>query len=267
MTVLMQISDPHFGTQQPTVVEALVALAQHQRPHLVVLSGDITQRAQAAQFHAARAFTDRLGAPLLAIPGNHDISLFNLWARWHHPYARHCAAFGADLEPVFRSADLLVIGVNITRAYRHENGEVSPAQVERVASLLQGATAAQLRVVVVHQPIAVQRAEDVKNLLRGHAAAQQAWARAGADVVMGGHIHLPYILPLPGLARAMWAVQAGTAVSSRVRAGAPNSVNLLRWQSGERSCQVEQWNFAADAGVFVCAKVTTLLVDRGLNAG
>ena len=267
MTVLLQISDPHFGSQQTPVVEALVALALQQRPHLVVLSGDITQRAQAAQFHAARAFKDRLGAPLLAIPGNHDIPLFNLWARWRHPYAGHCAAFGADLEPVFRSDDLLVIGVNTTRAYRHKNGEVSPAQIDRVASLLEGATAAQLRVVVVHQPIAVPRAQDAHDLLRGHAPAQQAWARAGADVVMGGHIHLPYILPLPGLARAMWAVQAGTALSSRVRAGAPNSVNLLRWQPSERTCQVEQWDFAADAGVFACAKVTTLLVDRGLDVG
>ena len=267
MSVLLQISDPHFGTEQAPVVEALVALARQQRPDLLVLSGDITQRARPAQFRAARSFMDRLGGPLLAIPGNHDIPLLNLWARWKTPYAQHCAAFGAELEPVFRSADMLVIGVNTTRAYRHANGEVSPAQIDRVASLLAGATAAQLRVVVVHQPIAVERPEDVKNLLRGHADAQRVWARAGADLVLGGHIHLPFVRQLPGVARPMWAVQAGTALSSRVRAGAPNSVNLLRWQPSERTCQVEQWDFAADAGVFACAKVTTLLVDRGLDVG
>ena len=266
MTLLLQISDPHFGTEQAPVVEALAALARQQRPDLLVLSGDITQRARPTQFRAARAFMDRLGAPLLAVPGNHDIPLFNLWARWKHPYAGHCVAFGADLEPAFRSPDLLVIGVNTTRAYRHENGEVSAAQIDRVSTLLAGATAAQLRVVVVHQPIAVERAEDVKNLLHGHADAQRVWARAGADVVLGGHIHLPFVLPLPGLARPLWAVQAGTAVSSRVRAGAPNSVNLLRWQAAERHCHIEQWDFAADTGVFACAKVTSIQVDRGLHA-
>lgn len=266
MTLLLQISDPHFGTEQAPVVEALAALAQQQRPDLLVLSGDITQRARPAQFRAARAFMDRLGAPRLAIPGNHDIPLFNLWARWRHPYARHCAAFGADLEPVFCSAELLVIGVNTTRAYRHENGEVSAAQIDRVATLLAGATAAQLRIVVVHQPLAVERAEDVKNLLQGHGLAQRVWARAGADLVLGGHIHLPFVVPLPGLARPLWAVQAGTSVSRRVRAGAPNSVNLLRWQAAERHCQVEQWDFAADVGVFACAKVTPLQVERGLYA-
>ena len=50
MSVLLQISDTHFGTEQPQVVEALVALAAQQRPDVVVLSGDITQRARPAQF-------------------------------------------------------------------------------------------------------------------------------------------------------------------------------------------------------------------------
>lgn len=81
MSVLLQISDPHFGTEQPPVVEALAALARQQRPDLLVLSGDITQRARPAQFQAARSFMDRLGAPLLAVPGNHDIPLFSLWTR------------------------------------------------------------------------------------------------------------------------------------------------------------------------------------------
>ena len=67
MSVLLQISDTHFGTEQPHVVEALVALAAQQRPDVVVLSGDITQRARPAQFRAAKDFVDRLGAPVLAM--------------------------------------------------------------------------------------------------------------------------------------------------------------------------------------------------------
>ena len=59
MSVLLQLSDSHFGTEQAPVVEALVALAQQQRPDLLVLSGDITQRATRSQFSHARAFTDR----------------------------------------------------------------------------------------------------------------------------------------------------------------------------------------------------------------
>jgi len=276
MSVLLQISDTHFGTEQPQVVEALVALAVQQRPDVVVLSGDITQRARPAQFRAAKAFVDRLGTPVLAIPGNHDIALFDLWARLTRPYARYAKVFGADLEPVYSSQDLLVVGVNTTRAWRHKNGEVSTPQIDRVAKLLSAASPLQLRVVVVHQPTAVTQAGDRPNLLRGHRAAMRAWSGAGADLVMGGHIHLPYTLAVHGLARPLWVVQAGTAISSRTRPGVPNSVNILRWreaygapggraQTGSEAgqyCLIERWDFARHDRVFVRTAVTPVQPER-----
>jgi 3',5'-cyclic AMP phosphodiesterase CpdA len=276
MSVLLQISDTHFGTEQPQVVEALVTLAAQQGPDVVVLSGDITQRARPAQFRAARAFVDRLGAPVLAIPGNHDIALFDLWARLTRPYARYAAVFGAELEPVHSSQDLLLVGVNTTRAWRHKNGEVSAAQIDRVAKLLTAASPQQLRVVVVHQPAAVTQARDRPNLLRGCGIATQVWSAAGADLVMGGHIHLPYTLALHGLARRLWVVQAGTAISSRTRAEAPNSVNLVRWgeASGRRGtpaqnepdaedCSlIERWDFAGRDRGFVRTAVTAVQPQR-----
>jgi 3',5'-cyclic AMP phosphodiesterase CpdA len=281
LSVLLQISDTHFGTEQPQVVDALVALAGQQRPHLVVLSGDITQRARPAQFRAAKAFTDRLDAPVLAIPGNHDIALFDLWSRLTRPYARYAMAFGTELEPVHASQDWLVVGVNTTRAWRHKNGEVSTAQIDRVAKRLSAASPGQLRVVVVHQPLAVTEARDRTNLLRGHGDAVRAWAAAGADLLMGGHIHLPYTLALHGWARRLWVVQAGTAVSSRTRPSVPNSVNILRWgetpadqdqpspgQPGSgRSCRIEQWDFAQDARAFLCTGVTEVQPERSPALG
>lgn len=260
MSVLLQLSDSHFGTEQAPVVEALAALAQQQQPDLLVLSGDITQRAKRSQFAAARAFTDRLGAPLLAIPGNHDIPLFDLDQRLFHPYARYREAFGNVLEPTHASRELLVQCVNTTRWYRHKGGTVSSAQIERVASRLRAAQPNQLRVVVVHHPIAVLRATEQHNLLHGHAEAQQSWAAAGCDMVLGGHIHLPYVMKLAGLARPMWAVQAGTSVSRRVRAGAANSVNVLRWggNTAPGYCIIEQWDYTAATQAFVCTDVTEI---------
>lgn len=271
MSIVLQISDPHFGTEKPLVAKALIELSQQQKPDLVILSGDITQRARAKQFAAARAFVDRLGAPVLAIPGNHDIPLLDLWARFRHPYAEHIAAFGNDLEPVHSSHDLLVVSVNTTRPYRHKNGEVSAPQIERVEAQLKFARAAQLRIVVVHQPVAVTRDEDMPNLLRGRKAALARWSAAGADIVMGGHIHLPYVLQIPDLARPMWAVQAGTAVSSRTRQGVPNSVNLLRWiakseadsgtgtnANANAGCVVEQWDYSTPERTFIRVAITKL---------
>lgn len=261
MSVLMQISDPHFGTEQPKVMAALTSLVRKQKPNLVVLSGDITQRAKPAQFQAARRFMDSLHVPFLAIPGNHDIPLLNIWSRLRNPYARHIAAFGAELEPFYSSPDMMVICVNTTRPWRHRHGEVSAHQITRVADVLSKASADQLRIVVVHQPIAVTRTKDVIHLLRGHAVALTAWSAAGADLVMGGHIHLPYVLSLNDLARPMWAVQAGTSISARVRSGVPNSVNIVRWgtDAAVGCCHVEQWDFSAERSHFAIAKLSELL--------
>ncbi len=257
MTLLLQISDPHFGTERAAVVEALLRFADAMAPDLVVMSGDLTQRAPRPVPRAARAFVDRLGAtPTLVIPGNHDIPLFNPFARLVDPYANHRRAFGPDLEPVFDSPELLVIGINTTRPYRHKDGEVSMQQVKRVAERLERASPAQLRVVVAHQPVAVTRAQDEANLLHGHARAVQRWARAGADLIAGGHIHLPYVL-LPHSVRQPAAphvgVQAGTALSTRLRGEINNSVNLIRYEAGmpgPRRAVVERWDYSETSAAF-----------------
>jgi 3',5'-cyclic AMP phosphodiesterase CpdA len=265
VTTLVQISDPHFGRERAPVVEALVQLVHQIAPDLVVLSGDITQRARSSEFAAAAAFVERLCAPrVLAIPGNHDISLFNPISRFAQPYAGFRRAFGDDLEPTFRAADCVVLGVKTTRRYRHVDGEVSDAQRERVAAELRRARPEQARIIVVHQPLAVPRHSEDKNVAHGHAAAIRAWADAGADMILGGHIHLPFVLPLhestPDLPRRLWVVNAGTAVSSRIRQDAGNSVNVLRVESasGEPSCTLEQWSYFGPAAAFTRASSLAL---------
>ena len=109
MTTLLQVSDPHFGTERPEVVDALEALARRRRPDLLVLSGDITQRARRAQFAAAARFVERLGIPArLAIPGNHDIPLYDVFTRAFAPYRGFVREFGDDFAPVHGSADIAV---------------------------------------------------------------------------------------------------------------------------------------------------------------
>ena len=250
MTTLLQISDAHFGTERPPVVSALLQLAKDQAPDLVVLSGDITQRARGSQFRAARQFADQLHpAALLAIPGNHDIPLFNIAARVFAPYGNYSRAFGGNLEPEFETRDLLVIGLNTTRPKRHKDGELSLEQIDRVAERLQRASTLQLRIVVVHQPVLAVRDSDQENLLERHRVAVPAWAAAGGDIIMGGHIHLPYVRSLrttfPDLPRDIWTVQAGTSVSSRLREGTTNSVNIVRsdGHAEPRRCTVERWDY------------------------
>ena len=154
---VLQISDPHFGTEVPRVVAALKALV---------------------------------------VPGNHDIPLVNLALRAVAPYSRYRRTFGDDLEPVHDDDAVLAIGVNTVMPRWHQQGKVSRPQVERVSGRLRQARRSQLRIVVCHHPVHVIRPEDDKNLLRGSAEAVREWVQAGADLILGGHSHLPYCRPL-----------------------------------------------------------------------
>lgn len=269
MSLLLQISDTHFGTERPAVVDALCRLVEEQKPQLGVVSGDITQRARRAQFDAARRFVDRLALPLtIAIPGNHDIPLFNPLARLLWPYANYRRAFGDDLEPVADTPQWLVIGVKTTRRWRHKDGAVSPGQIERVVQRLAAAGQRQLRIVATHQPLLATRRSDRANVLHGAADAVRRWAAAGADLILSGHIHLPFVESFgehfADLPRALWAVEAGTAVSARIREGADNSVNLIRRDDVDvlAHCIVERWDYAPAAQRFERISASRLRIDR-----
>jgi len=259
MAVLLHLSDTHFGTETPEVVTALLDLSARLRPEVAVLSGDVTQRARAGQFDTAHKFMRALTAQAkLVLPGNHDLPLFNLWARWRTPYAGFERVFGSRRSLIVHTPEFLVLGVDTTRAKYHKTGEVSPAQVAEVAQHLRAAQPGQLKVVVTHQPMAVITQEDRKNLLRGHAHALQAWSDAGVDLLLGGHIHLPYAMPLT-LSLGMgdhpatpWVVQAGTAVSKRLRGGSPNSVHLIEWadSAAGKVCRLMQYDYLSGPRCF-----------------
>ena len=251
MTTIVQISDTHFGTEQPPVVRALEAHVREHGADLLIVSGDITQRARAGQFAAAQAFVERLqalGIPqTLVIPGNHDIPLYNLFARAFTPYRNYRRHFGDELEPTFENDEMLVIGLNTTHPRRHKDGVVTAAQVEAASRRLQGCAPGKVRILVAHQPFGAMLPSDLSNLQHGAEAALRRWADDGLDLVMGGHIHLPYVLPLSGqykgLSREIWMVQAGTALSSRLRGTSPNSFNRLKVHAGaDKKVCVERWD-------------------------
>lgn len=268
MSLLLHISDTHFGTERPAVVEALVRLARDLEPRVVVYSGDITQRARRAQFDAARSFFERLAPPkAVVLPGNHDIPLFNIAGRILAPYSGFVRCFGRDFEPAVETRSMAVFGVITTRPWRHKNGEISGAQIARVAARVRAAAPEKLRIVVTHQPVALTRREDEHDRLRNAEAAIASWSEAGADIVLGGHIHLPYVLALktrhPEIPRRMWCVQAGTAVSHRTREGIPNSVNLIRYDAGAPDCEVVRYDYLAASDRFGRVDSIKLQIQRG----
>jgi 3',5'-cyclic AMP phosphodiesterase CpdA len=253
VSVLMHLSDLHFGAHDPEVCAAVLRLAQRVDVGMAVVSGDLTQRATAAQFEQAARFVQGLHArTALVLPGNHDLPLYAWWLRWGRAYERFAQQFGVDQEPVRQMGHFYVVGVNTTRAWRHERGSLSRAQIEHVAGLLERAPPNAWRIVASHHPLVARDSADHSHRPHRAEEALARWRAAGAQMLLSGHAHQPGLLQLhPGV----WASRAGTAVSHRLRHGSPNSIILLGEEAsgaspGQRARYAERWDYDTTAREF-----------------
>lgn len=234
MRKIAHISDLHFGAADPLVAERLAEALLDLRPDLLVVSGDLTQRARRSQFRAARAFLDGLPFPRLVVPGNHDVPLYNVVGRFVNPLENYQRYITPDLEPFHADADLAVAGVNTSRSLTIKGGRISRAQIEVVRSRMRSADEKALKVVVTHHPFDVARDEDEKAIVGRARLALPAIASCGAELFLAGHLHVSHIghsarrYKLPDGHSAL-IIQAGTACSSRGR-GEENSFNMIEFE-------------------------------------
>ncbi|MDB6453847.1 metallophosphoesterase family protein [Falsirhodobacter sp. 20TX0035] len=241
MRRIVHLSDLHFGRTSPALLEPLLDEVNALAPDLCVISGDFTQRARRWQFEEARSFIDRINAPILAVPGNHDTPLDNLWIRLTRPWDRYREFIDKNLEPTFENDRMRVVGVNTVNRWVHQTGRLSSRALKRVCTAFADA-GDKARIVVLHHPLEHLEGSD-KRLMRGSAKALKALAECGADVVLCGHIHTTHIGPFT-TAPGLLFVQAGTGLSTRLRLQ-DNSFNVLDVSRAEMS--VRAISASADA--------------------
>ena len=246
MRTIIHLSDLHFGRVDPPILAPLVRYIHAAKPDLVVVSGDLTQRARTAQFLAARAFLDQVPFPLLVVPGNHDIPLYNLVARFARPLQKYCRYLCADLSPFFRDSEIAVAGLNTARSLTTKYGRLNPAQIGRLRDRFRRIEGEITKVVVTHHPFDLPPGyADRRQLVGGAQAAMAAMAECGVDLLLSGHLHVTHTVLTAGRYRltgySALVVQAGTATSTRGR-GEANSFNCLRIEPGKISVEQILWN-------------------------
>ncbi|MGI8991612.1 MAG: metallophosphoesterase family protein [Bryobacteraceae bacterium] len=231
MRTILHLSDVHFGRVDRTTLRPLVETAARIKPDLVAVSGDLTQRARTSEFLEARSFLRQLPQPQIVIPGNHDIPLHNVYARFVLGLEKFRRYISEDLEPYFVDDEIAVAGVNTARSLTWKGGRINRRQLDRLEKRLCPLDRAIVRIVVTHHPFDLPAGVAERGSLVGRSRiAMKSLAGCGADLFLAGHLHVTYsgdtIHRYHAHGHSALIIQAGTATSTRGR-GECNSFNSI----------------------------------------
>jgi 3',5'-cyclic AMP phosphodiesterase CpdA len=261
MRTIAHISDLHFGRADARVCEALLADLEALRPSLVAVSGDLTQRARRREFAAARAFLAQISAPILCVPGNHDVPLYDVMRRFANPLARYRRYITTDLSPLLVDDEIAVLGINTARSLTVSGGRISAEQVAHARHRLCAVPSDRFKVVVTHHGFLAPPSDPSGDLVGRAPLALRALEACGVELLLAGHAHLSWTGDVrsthAAVRRSIVVVQAGTAMSTRTRNEA-NSFNLVTIDDDRLSVVVREWT----GSTFVDARRTDL-VRRG----
>ncbi|WP_133501914.1 metallophosphoesterase family protein [Cognatilysobacter terrigena] len=253
MRTVVHISDLHFGRVEPALLDPLRRAIVDAKPDVVVVSGDLTQRARSAQFEEARDFLATLPGPQIVVPGNHDVPLYDVARRFLSPLTRF-HRYITDVEmPVYIDDEIAVVGVNTARSLTFKGGRINVDQVREIEQHFHGLPEHVTRIVVTHHPFDIPEGGDEEDVLGRAPMAMAEFAKAEVDVFLSGHLHRSNIGTTAHRYRiegfAALVVQAGTATSTRERDEA-NAFNVLRIGATD-ALQVQTWRWSAERSAFV----------------
>ncbi len=263
MRTLVHLSDLHFGRVDETLLDPLRELIVRLAPDVVVVSGDLTQRAKSEEFEAARAWLDTLPVPQIIVPGNHDISLYNVFRRFLQPLTRYKRYITDDLDPIYVDSEIAVLGVNTARSLTFKDGRVNKEQIATIKAQLSELDKSITRIIVTHHPFDLPEHNDEDDLVDRAPMAMKAFADCGVDILLSGHMHASHSGNTSGRYElheyAALVVQAGTATSTRGR-GEVNSFNVVRVEQARVEVDRYGWD---DIGKQFSLMKTEPFIRRG----
>jgi 3',5'-cyclic AMP phosphodiesterase CpdA len=271
MRTIVHLSDLHFGHHDSHVVTGLAGVIETARPNVIAISGDLTQRARTHEFEMAREFLRTLPPPVIVVPGNHDVPLYNLTARWLRPLDRYRRFISDDLQPSFLDDEIAVVGINTARSLTIKNGRINKRQIKRACECLNVAPDTAVRILVTHHPFDLPASASSRAVVGRADMAVRALIGCGVDLILSGHHHVTHTASsaeryeIEG--HRVLLVQSGTTTSTR-RRGEVNSCNVIRIERTRIVIEWLAWNpdaltFGSEAvASFIKGKTGWVNADR-----
>lgn len=239
----------------PEAADALVRLAHDIAPDVVVLSGDLTQRAKVREFRAARALIERLPAvPLVTAPGNHDVPVYRVWERLLVPFRNWRLSIGAvDTVTRVDGATFVALG---TAAPRRAivNGRLDSGQMDFARSAFAAAPAEDVRCLVIHHHFVPVPGGEGGPPMPGAGRRLREIEQMGADLVLGGHVHRLHLSTsrdvVEGHGPGVPLIACGTTTSRRGRPPEVGANSLTVVRVGTEAVEVTPYLRAPDAADF-----------------
>lgn len=230
--MLIHLSDLHFGTERVECMHAIQKFCNEHHPEVVVVSGDLTQRAKFKQFYDCKQFLESLNTPYFVVPGNHDIPLYHVWNRVFKPFSLFQLFFGG-LEKTMETDHFYLIGLNSIRRRFHTKGHISLEQIQKVDQELIHVPKQKLKIIVSHQPFYTSTGDHhMKDCPILSKIALAEWSKHDLFALLHGHLHNVAVYDLEqayslNTGRPIYEVHAGTATSHRLHKNAQNSFNVI----------------------------------------
>jgi len=265
MRIIAHLSDIHFGRVDPLLVQPLIAAINQVKPDVVAVSGDLTQRARSYQFKQAREFLDVLPQPQIVVPGNHDVPLYNVFARFFQPLAKYRRHITDDLSPFYHDDEIAVLGVNTARSLTIKGGRINEQQVAHMRERLCPLHDDMIKAIVTHHPFDLPEGHHERDLVGRARMAMEALASCGADLLLAGHLHVSHTThsaeryKIKG--HSALVVQAGTAASTRGR-GESNAFNIIRIEAPHITVERFDWQ-ATETQFLLAAKEEFVHTEAG----